>query len=233
MLRSRTDAILTMNEEDFRIATKGNLAIGPIIPTFGMGVYEPKPTKKANEIRMRYASPDNFVMLFVGELSKRKNQAFLIDSFKKVKEYVPNAKLWLVGGGHEEAALTKKIELLGLSEDISLFGNKKNPEDFMAACDVYVSPSLGEGLPFNIVEALGCKKTVIASDIKGHRDILAGGAGILFKAGNTEDFARQVLDVHNGNVKISARKIHVGFRNFSFDSVFYDTYDKIKEAGWL
>lgn len=232
-LRSRTDAILTMNEEDFRIATKGNLTLGPIIPTFGMGVAEPKPGPMADEIRAKYAKPEDFVMLFVGELSKRKNQEFLITALQRLKADIPNAKLWLIGDGGEKEKLLKKVDQLKLKDDVLFLGKRKNPADFMKACDLYVSASLGEGLPFNIVEALGCKKTVLASDVKGHRDILTGGTGIIFKLGNTEDFSAKALDFYNGNVKISERRIHVAFRNFSEESVFYDTYEKIKEAGWL
>ena len=85
----------------------------------------------------------------------------------------------------------------------------------------------------NIVEALGAGQTVIASNVKGHKDILGGGFGFLFKLDDKWDFADKVSDIYEGQLSISQDTIWDGFRNFSDSIVFPDTYDKIKEAGWL
>lgn len=233
MLRSKTDAILTMNDEDFRMSTKSNLAKGAIIPTFGMGVPEPKTTPKLETLRAENSKPGEFVMLFVGELSARKNQIFLIRALPELKKLIPNVRLWLVGDGDALDELREEAKRQEVSDIVNFFGKRKNPADFMSACDLYVSSSLGEGLPFNIVEALGCGKPVLASNVKGHRDILAGGMGTLFTPGSKKEFCRKVVDIHNGNAKISEKKIYFGYKDFSMDTVFYDTYEKLKEAAWL
>jgi glycosyltransferase involved in cell wall biosynthesis len=95
ILRGKTDAILTMNDEDHRIATRQNLVHGPIIPTFGMGVPDPRFNLKPGEIRKKYAKDSDYVILFAGELSKRKNQRFLIDAMPDLIAKIPEAKLWL------------------------------------------------------------------------------------------------------------------------------------------
>ena len=103
----------------------------------------------------------------------------------------------------------------------------------MRDCDLYVSPSKIEGLPFNIVEALGCGKTVLASNIKGHADILDGGVGVLFDLEKPAEFVNKVTLIHDKKIVVDELLIHEGFRNFSDMVVFEDTYEKIKEAGWL
>ena len=232
-LRPKTDAILTMNDEDLRMATKRGLARGAIIPTFGMGVPAPEFVLPKGEVRARYASEDDYVMLFVGELSDRKNQDFLICNLAAIRKSIPNVRLWLIGDGQDKAALMQSAHDHGVIESISFLGKRRNPADYMRDCDLYVSPAKTEGLPFNIVEALGCGKTVLASDIKGHADILDGGAGVLFDLEKPADFVSKVVQIHDKKINVDELLIHEGFRNFSNEVVFEDTYDKIKEAGWL
>ena len=233
LMRRKTDAVLTMNDEDMRIATKNGFALGPVIPIFGMGVPFPVFREEIGAIRERNGNEDDFVMLFAGELSKRKNQEFLIKTLPRVKSKVPNAKLWLLGDGDERERLEKLTNALGLSDSVTFFGNKDNPIDYMRDCDLYVSAASSEGLPFNIVEALGAGKTVLASKVKGHNDILGGGFGFLYEPDDKWDFADKVSDIYHGQISISPDTIWDGYRNFSDAIVFPDTFEKIKEAGWL
>ena len=233
LLRPKTDAILTMNDEDLRIATKKGLARGAIIPTFGMGVPPTEYVLPAGEVRERYAKDGEFVMLFVGELSARKNQEFLITSLSKIKKDIPGARLWLIGEGQEKASLMEAARDYGVEDSVTFLGRRKNPADYMRDCDLYVSASKSEGLPFNIVEALGCGKPVLASRVKGHTDILDGGVGVLFDPDNTKDFVNKVSLIHSGKVTVDEMLIYEGYRNFSDATVFEDTYEKMKEASWL
>ena len=233
LLRRKTDAVLTMNDEDMRIATKNGFALGPVIPIFGMGVPFPIFREEIDSIREKMNCNDDFVILFAGELSKRKNQEFLIKALPRVKTKVPKARLWLLGDGDEKENLAALAETLGVSDSVTFFGNVDNPIDYMRDCDLYVSPARSEGLPFNVVEALGVGKTVLASKVKGHTDILGGGFGFLYELDDKWEFADKVLDIYEGHLSIPADVIWDGYRNFSDAIVFPDTYDKIKEAGWL
>ncbi len=230
LLTKKTDAILTMNEEDFRIATSNALTCGTVIPTFGMGVPYPKFKLEEGELRRKFAGADDYVLLFVGELSARKNQEFLIRELPKIKERIPNVRLWLVGAGDEEKHLKALSETLDVTDRVVFFGKRKNPADFMRDCDLYVSPSASEGLPFNIVEALGSGKVVLATDIKGHSDILADGVGVLFNPNIQGDFEEKLMDIHDGRTVIPESKLSEGYRNFSEAVVFLDTYEKLKGA---
>lgn len=233
LLRTKTDAILTMNDEDLRIATKKGLARGAIIPTFGMGVPTPRHVLPPSEVRRRYSNDGEFVMLFVGELSDRKNQQMLISALPKIKRHIPNARLWLIGNGDAKESLIEAAHEYGVEDSITFLGRRKNPADFMRDCDLYVSPSRCEGLPFNIVEALACGKTVLASRIKGHTDILDGGVGVLFDVDNINDFTNKVCLIHDKKINVDEMLIYEGYRNFSDTIVFDDTYEKLKEAAWL
>ena len=232
-LRYKTDSILTMNDEDHRIAAKNNLARGAIIPTFGLGVPAPDFTRPKGESKAEYASEDEFVMLFVGEMSKRKNQKFLIKAMPEVLAKIPNARLWLVGSGDLSDELRALSSDLGVSSAVSFLGYRTDAQNFMRDCDVYVSASRGEGLPFNIVEALGCGAQVLASSIKGHTDIIHGAAGTLFKSGSSKDFVEKLVLIKDGKIPKDELAIYEAYRNFSDETTFEDTYEKLKEAAWL
>ncbi len=230
MLAKRTDAIITMNEEDFRIATANTLTCGNVIPSFGMGVPVPRFRTDPAEIRRKYANEGDFVVLFVGELSRRKNQEMLIRECAALRERIPALRLWLVGDGAEEKRLRTLCEELEVADRVVFLGRRSYPADFMRACDVYVSPSTSEGLPFNIVEALGCAKPVLASRIKGHTDILDGGAGLTFGLDMPREFEEKLCDLYKNGTHISEERIAEGYRNFSEAVVFFDTYEKLKGA---
>ena len=220
-----------MNDEDLRIAETNKLTLGSVVPTFGMGVPYPKFLLEEGSNRRKFSDEGDFVILFVGELSHRKNQAFLIKEVARLRETMPDIRLWLVGEGEDDKSLKTLAESLRVSDRIVFFGRRKNPQDFMRDADIYVSPSTSEGLPFNIVEALGCGKTVLASDVKGHSDILGDGVGVLYKHDSSEDFEEKLKMIRSGEITVPAVRIAEGYRNFSETAVFSDTYSKIKEAG--
>jgi glycosyltransferase EpsD len=232
-LRRKTDAILTMNEEDLHIATHKKLATGPVIPTFGMGVPAPIYTTEPGSVRNEYSKESEFVLCYVAELSERKNQRFLVAAMPEILLNIPEARLWLVGDGENMKELRDMAEDLGIANRVDFLGKRDNPKDFMRDCDLYVSSSMSEGLPFNVVEALSCGKTVLASRVKGHVDILDDGIGILFRSNIQYDFIRRLKSYYDGEVTVADERIVEGYYNFSEEAVFTDTYNKIKEAGWL
>ncbi len=88
----------------------------------------------------------------VGNFNTQKNQAFLLDIFKMVKERCPESKLYLMGEGRTRNDVMQKAEMLGLATDIVFTGNIQNVPDMLQAMDVMVLPSLHEGLPLVVVE---------------------------------------------------------------------------------
>ena len=99
----------------------------------------------------------------------------------------------------------------------------------MRAADLYVSAAKIEGLPFNIVEALGCGCTTVASDVKGHNDVLHG-VGLLYQHGNEAQFVSCVNSVFTGEFKVSADALAERYKRYSKDTVFEETLGVIKEA---
>ena len=231
LARRRTDAIIVMNREDLAIAKKHRLTDGEIYFIRGMGVSLGETATLARRLKNRLFPKGAFVLAFAGELSKRKNQSTLIDALNIIKREIPTALLCLIGEGGERDFLTKKAERLGLSDSVLFLGYRRDVPDLVRLCDVYVSASRTEGLPFNIVEALGVGKTVVASRIKGHADIIEDGKdGFLFTAGRAASLAERVIMIQRGELALDRREIRKKYLRYEKNSVFPETYSIIKTA---
>ena len=160
-LKNQTDDIVVMNEEDLKIATESALCKNKIYKINGMGTtlhgsFLPKETSSTQRLT------------FVGEISKRKNQELLV----RALPYLPNATLILVGDGGERKSVEALARKLGVENRLEITGFTKNVASYLEKTDIYVSASKIEGLPFNIIEAMSYGLPIVASDVKGHVDLL-------------------------------------------------------------
>lgn len=105
------------------------------------------------EIRERLGLQDAFVIGHVGHLATVKNQSFLLELMPRLLQAEPKAHLLLLGDGTDRPMLAGKIRELGLQEQVTMTGNVDQVGAYMSAMDVFVFPSLYEGMPLALVEA--------------------------------------------------------------------------------
>ena len=181
-----TDVLMVMNREDEAAALKYRLCAGSVYYINGMGLSPgrftvPEPCVHMEAKRALGFEPGDFLFIYAAEFSKRKNHRCLIQAFADVCELMPNTYLLLAGAGalyQESRALCEK---LGIARRVRFLGHVTDMPALLMGCDACVSTSTVEGLPFNILESLASGLAVIASNIKGHRELsLAGDAFSLF-----------------------------------------------------
>lgn len=225
MMRKKTDDIAVMNAEDREIAKKYKLCMGEVFFMNGMGLtLSPKIPKKNRTLRTKYTrDPDDFICLFVGELSGRKNQIFLIRAMKKLADEGMPIRLLLVGEGAERQVLEEEIRAQFLEEHVFLVGSATPVTPYLAAADLYVSASISEGLPFNIMEAMSVGLPIVASNVKGQNDLLE--QSMLYPLGDIEAFCRSVRRAyHSKNWGVGSQE----YRNldkYRIDAVFDDNME--------
>ena len=230
ILAKRTDTLILMNEEDVSIAAKNRLSLEKPYFVRGLGARAHDVRTPASEIRESLKADGRFVMTFVGELSDRKNQRMLISALPLIKMHVPSAMLWLVGDGDKREELIALADTLGIDDSVVFLGRRSNPCDFIRASDVYVSASRIEGMPFNVIEALGTGKTILCSDIKGQRDLIKDKEnGFLYPVDDIDEFVKLAVAIHSG-ARPDAEKMLATYRAYEWDSVFSDTYQTVKGA---
>ncbi len=180
-----SNVVMVMNHEDYEMAQKYRLFKDKLCYIDGMGVDPARfkivsPKEKIAYKKQLGFKEDDFLFVYVAEFSKRKNQKMLINVFAKCK--LEKAHLLLAGDGKLLDECKRLVNNLGQTERIHFLGYVKDVPSLYCACDCAVSTSKAEGLPFNIIEAMGCGLPVIASDIKGHRELIEHNInGYLFK----------------------------------------------------
>ena len=197
-MAKRCDLIITVNEEDYALAKERFGKRTKIAHIHGVGVDEDRyhPATAKEQLAMREAeglAEDDFVILCTGELNENKNQKTLIAAATQLRDSVPNLKILLAGNGPKEQELRDRIKALGLQENVKLLGYRTDLERITPAVDLVVSCSFREGMPLNIIEAMLCKKPVVASHNRGHDELVKDDTGVLIDPLNAEGFAEAIL----------------------------------------
>ncbi|MFV9631150.1 MAG: glycosyltransferase family 4 protein [Methanosarcinales archaeon] len=139
---------------------------------------------------------DEKVILFVGTLRPVKGIRYLIEAMRLIKDKNESTKLFLVGDGEEREYLKNLVKGLILEECVRFIGkvpNEKVPE-CMVASDVFVLPSLSEGFPVVILEAMASGLPIIATKVTGLLEIVKDGKnGILVESKSPDEIAEKVL----------------------------------------
>jgi len=176
---------------------------------------------------------DDIFLLNAGRLTEQKGQVYLIEAMKKVVPRHPNAKLLILGEGELKGALEALIAKCGLKGNVRIMPPTRDILDLMAACDIFAFPSLWEGLPMALLEAMGIGKPVVAFDITGMDEIVEDGVnGILVESRNPDALAMSVLMVAldrqmresiSGNARKAIREKFSIERSLDSYRTLYDT----------
>ncbi|MBQ9784647.1 MAG: glycosyltransferase [Clostridia bacterium] len=198
LLRRQTDMIAVMNRDDLNIVQKHRLCRGEVFFIDGMGIPDVMEIPERDAaLRATYApNAEDILCTFVGELSGRKNQSFLIRATEKLRAEGLPVRLLLLGEGGERENLEQEISVLGLEDSVFLAGNREPIAPYLGVADVYVSASVSEGLPFNVMEAMSFGLPIVMSDTKGQNDLKTDtDAAVLYPLNDTDAFCAALKGV--------------------------------------
>ena len=117
-----------------------------------------------NNIREKYNSKEKFVIGHVGRFGKEKNHMFLLKVFKDIVEEDKNVELWLIGDGELKEQVQKAVENDNIKSKVKFLGTQSDVSKFLMAIDVFVFPSLYEGLGIALIEAQCTGLNCVVSD---------------------------------------------------------------------
>jgi glycosyltransferase involved in cell wall biosynthesis len=119
-------------------------------------------------------------------LSEQKNVGLLINAFKNVSETVKDVSLVIAGNGPLESTLKQHVDRLGL-KNIFFLGPRNDIAALLQLFDIYVLPSIWEGLPMGILEAMASKCVVVATNVGGVGELIQNGVnGVLIESGDVQ-----------------------------------------------
>ena len=180
-------------------------------------------------------SGNDTVFLHVGRFARQKNHEFLIRIFAQYHAKHLNSRLVLAGDGELMADVKKQVFEAGLSESVVFLGLYSNMKDLYSAADVFLFPSLYEGLPISLVEAQAAGLPCFASDTIDREAILAGETFYLSLESEPQVWAEKIekyLKSHSGRVDISGcekfKRYDLNSTVKLFDAAYRGDYETLK-----
>jgi len=174
------------------------------------------------DLRQKYALSENsFVIGTVGRLVPIKGQAFLIRAMAEVVKEIKNCHLLIAGEGPLRNNLQAEIDRLNISHNVQFIGYVHDINIMMATIDLFVLPSLSEGLPISLLEAMAAKIPVVASDAGGIREVVMDGVdGILVPPSDSISLANAIKRLYNNRELLSNIAMHGEMKVRKYFSAF-------------
>lgn len=195
-----TDTLITINQEDYQRAKKKFATNVQYMP--GVGVdparFTPKltATQKKKLRESLGLSKDDFVMIYPAELSKRKNQLWLVKTLQNLLQEHPHIHLVLPGIDSLNGKLHKLVHKLGIKSQVHLLGYRNDIPQLMQMSDLAVSSSIQEGLPVNIMEAMFAGLPVVATKCRGVGELIEDGKnGFVAAIGDSVSMSEKIEEM--------------------------------------
>ena len=227
-----TDILITINQEDYQNACKFHAKRVEYIPGIGVHTKEFRNVKiNRNEKRAElHFSGDDFVFMSTGQLSVRKNHEVIIRSLDKIHN--PKVKYLVVGFGELENSLKILVNELGLNNRVVFAGYRSDVKELLHAVDAYVFPSLQEGLPVSLMEAMAVGLPVVCSKIRGNVDLIENNqGGYLYDCHDIDGFAKgmkKIIEEDNikmGSINIETmKKFDISVVNRKMKKIYNEVY---------
>jgi len=212
-----TDVLLCQNREELDEVHR--LGLHP-----RHGVYHVGNGIDLRRFRPRLAPPRNArsVILCVARFEPVKNQGMLLHALAALRARQAPV-LWLVGDGPCRARYAREAQRLGLADRVKFLGYRYDIPELVAAADVAVLTSLKEGIPRALMEAMAVGVPVVATDVKGSREVVVDGqTGFLVPLGDTQALAgrlSQLLDSPALRRDLGARGVEHARRHFDEERI--------------
>ena len=200
-LSKYTDCLITINEEDYTLA-KNKFHAKKVELVHGVGVDEKKfqlnmsEEEKHNLRKQLGLQDDDFVLIYVAELNKNKNQMMLIQTMQQITD--KTIKLLLVGKGELQEYYKQQVKQMHLDKNIIYTGYRKDIPQLLKISDLCVATSKREGLPVNIIEAMMSGLPIIATNCRGHRDLIKNEKnGYILEINDIQGLQECILKLYN------------------------------------
>lgn len=191
-----TDAIITINQEDYMRAQKFHLRNnGKVYYVPGVGIdtalYRPKEETRNNKRSELGFSDHDIIVISAGDLIERKNYRTAIQCIAKTSD--KKIHYLICGQGPKLEELESLTKDLGVQERVHFLGFRSDMKEIMQASDIFLFTTLQEGLPRSMMEAMASGLPCVASRVRGNTDLLVDGKnGFLVDVRDDSGFAEKI-----------------------------------------
>lgn len=153
-------------------------------------------------VKENYSLGDTVELVHVGRFDVPKNHAGLLKALQKLLSAYPQCRLNLVGDGDLRAPMEALAAELGITEEVRFYGMQANVYPYLQTADIFVLPSIYEGNPMSIIEAMGTGLPIVASMVGGIPDMVMDGETALLVPCEEDAFCRACVRlIENGQLR--------------------------------
>lgn len=142
-----------------------------------------------------YRSGEKIKILHIGRFYEQKNHVGLIKAFARFHESFPHSVLQLIGEGEKRQEMEDLVKELSLTKHVEFLGLQTNVYGYLHDADVFTLPSLYEGIPITLIEAMGTGLPIVATNVGGVPDMLKDGESGLLTEVDEEKIAQAFLEM--------------------------------------
>ena len=232
-LAKKTDAIITINNEDFERAKTFKLKNnGQVyyVPGVGMDLSQYNVPDRVREIKRNELNlkDTDFALISMGDLIDRKNYKIAIEVVAKLNN--PNIHYFICGEGPEEVNLKKLAENLGVDKQVHFLGFRNDIKELLKASDTFLFTSKQEGLARSLMEAMASKIPCVVSKIRGNTELIVNNENGFLCSG-LDDYVNAIIKImQSPDLAYKFKeKSSKHLNNFSIEKVIdclFDVYSK-------
>jgi glycosyltransferase involved in cell wall biosynthesis len=142
----------------------------------------------------QWPAKSGFTLVFVGRLEPVKNHALLLNGFRTALVQRPDLRLWMVGDGSERSTLEELSAQLGITSQVTFWGQQLDVAPFFSAADTFIMSSQSEGLPISLLQAFSIGLPSIVTDVGGMAEVVRlVRAGIIVPPMDAEAMSSAIL----------------------------------------
>ena len=201
------------------------------------GVEIPEGVEKGRFRKELNIGEDTFLAVILGRFDLHKGHKYLFEALAMIKDEITDILVAVVGGGDQEKMFRDETERLGIADIVKFLGHRSDVNNILSDADLLIHPSLLEGMPNAVLEALANGTAVLATDIPGVNEIMDGKEVMaLVPPADSKAIAEKLMQLKSDSVyrnKLAVEgKEHVA-ENFSIkrmldgsEKIFVDTFDR-------
>lgn len=218
ILSNITDDLITINKEDYELALKKFHAKNTYyVP--GVGVDKAKfdfafTSDEKHKLRESLGIKDSdFVIIYVAELNKNKNQKMAIEAIKDLVKKDDKIKLLLVGKDSYNGKYQEMVKELEIDKNAIFTGYRKDIPQLMKISDLAISTSLREGLPVNLIETMMINLPIVATACRGNKDLVEKyKKGKVIEINDINKLINEIIYIKKNIAKINSLKSNECYR---------------------
>jgi glycosyltransferase involved in cell wall biosynthesis len=201
--RSRQQKLVSVSQHNANLVTQSFQVPAQEIAIIHNGVDLPQLTQKVINTAKQVSKTkilnetgfpeDSFLAVTVGRLSTQKGYQYIIPAMPALIKKHPNLRFVWVGEGECRAEFEADLDRLGMRQYVYFAGYQAEVSAYLAAADLFLFPTVFEGLPFALLEAMAFKRPIVASDASSLPEIITHQThGLLIESGNIAQLEAQV-----------------------------------------